>query len=196
MNKSSKRSLVLLGVLLTLLVCIVLVLVQSYKDPVPVYDNGMVSFSPPEGYIITEDYSYNTTSLFMMAPTESDVPQGIISIQIDTDLSKLESKTALELFESEGEKFNSRDFTEITEDDTTGAVWDLTSDGTEMREMYVVVSKNTNTKITMRVLLNKEYFVKHQSELLSILDDLDIYGSRVLVSGNRVQDALEAQANK
>ncbi len=195
MNKFVKRFLVPAGIVSVILLGATGWFFSQTKAKVS-YDNGMILFDIPNQYQLTEDYSYNTTSLIMMAPLEDDVPQGIISIQIDTDLTKLENKTASELFESEQELFQPRNYKDLSSNDMTCATWDLTSNNVEMQEMYAVISRDANTKITMRALLNKEYFVSHQQSVIGLVDDIDVYGTRVLVAGNRVQESLEQQVER
>lgn len=159
-----------------------------------IYDNGMVTIDFWDGCYITEDYSYNTTTMLLFTGMEGEEPQGICSLQVDTDSEDLELQSAKELFDSEAEEFNSDNFTEISSENLEGAEWTLTSLDIPMSEMYYIYTPDSNTTLIFRALLNTEYCEKHHDDLLNFVDRVDVYGSRVLLAGEQIHEYYESQA--
>lgn len=160
-----------------------------------IYDNGMVTVDLWKDCYITEDYSYNTTTMLLMTGLQDEEPQGIMSLQIETESDDVDVMTAQELYDKETESLDSTGYTEISSESIEGAEWTLTSGDIPMSEMYYIYAPDSNTILIFRALLNTSYYNEHREDLLNFLDRVDIYGSRVLVAGEQIQEYYEQQAN-
>lgn len=160
-----------------------------------IYDNGMVTVDLWKDCYITEDYSYNTTTMLLMTGLQDEEPQGIMSLQIETESDDVDVMTAQELYDKETESLDSTGYTEISSESIEGAEWALTSGDIPMSEMYYIYAPDSNTILIFRALLNTSYYTEHREDLLNFLDRVDVYGSRVLVAGEQIQEYYEQQAN-
>lgn len=171
--------------------CITCILLLGITTILPVptrtmYDNGMVSWALPLDYKVVDDYSYMTQTLIQLTPLIGNEPQGIISVQ--TPLASSEIKTAQEIYESESSEVNTHDYMELT----NGGMWSLTCDSEEMVQIYY-----TYKDTVIRALVTQVYLASTGIQrILEIGEDIEVYGTRVSLPGESIQQAYEALASE
>ena len=186
--KSKQRLIALVGMLLSIsIVCGILLFSQqkSYN-----FDNGHVRFYIDPHLNLTEDYSYGFTTSLIFSLVDDQNPSGILTLQIYSNKSEIDAKSALELFEEDEISFEATEFKEISTSDTAGGQWDLISQGDPMKQLYLV--RETDKYITvLRVLTTPELFSQLERYFLHLPVSIDAYGLGVLTPGEQIHEYFE-----
>lgn len=154
------------------------------------FDNGHVRFYVDPCLTLTEDYSYGFTTSLIFSLVDNQNPSGILTLQVYSDKSEIDAKSALELFEEDETSFEASGFQEITTSDTAGGQWDLISGGDPMKQLYLVRETDECT-IVLRVLTTPELFDKFERYFLNLPVSIDVYGLGVLTPGEQIHEYFE-----